>query len=48
MEILSVPVEKPDDANLIIGQSHFIKTVQDLHEALAGSLTAAPVRRRIL
>jgi adenosine/AMP kinase len=37
MEILSVPVEKPDDVNVIIGQSHFIKTVEDLHEALAGS-----------
>ena len=37
MEILSVPVEKPDDVNVIVGQSHFIKTVEDLHEALAGS-----------
>jgi len=37
MEILSVAVEKPDDANVVIGQSHFIKTVEDLHEALAGS-----------
>ena len=37
MEILSVPVEKPDDANVIIGQSHFIKTVEDLHEVLAAS-----------
>ena len=31
-----VPVSKPDDVNVIIGQSHFIKTVEDLHEALAG------------
>ena len=31
-----VPVEKPDDVNVIIGQAHFIKTVEDLHEALAG------------
>ena len=37
MEILSVPVEKPEDVNLVLGQSHFIKTVEDLHEALAGS-----------
>jgi hypothetical protein len=37
MEILSVPVEKPDDANVVIGQSHFIKSVEDLHEALACS-----------
>jgi uncharacterized protein len=32
-----VPVEKPADVNVIIGQSHFIKTVEDLHEALAGT-----------
>ncbi|MGF1428367.1 adenosine-specific kinase [Kitasatospora sp. LaBMicrA B282] len=31
-----VGVEKPDDANVIIGQSHFIKTVEDLHEAMVG------------
>ncbi|WP_348534606.1 MULTISPECIES: adenosine-specific kinase [unclassified Kitasatospora] len=29
-------IEKPDDANVIIGQSHFIKTVEDLHEAMIG------------
>lgn len=32
-----VPVEKPEDANVIVGQAHFIKTVEDLHEALAGA-----------
>src|ERR1700716_1425053 len=37
MELLSVRIEKPEDLNLILGQSHFIKTVEDLHEALAGS-----------
>jgi adenosine/AMP kinase len=31
-----VPIEKPDDVNVVIGQAHFIKTVEDLHEALAG------------
>ena len=31
-----VPIEKPDDVNVVIGQAHFIKTVDDLHEALAG------------
>ena len=30
-----VPVDKPDDTNVVIGQAHFIKTVEDLHEALA-------------
>jgi len=37
MELLSVAIEKPDDVNVILGQSHFIKTVEDLHEALAGA-----------
>lgn len=32
-----VPIEKPQDANIILGQSHFIKTVEDLHEAMANA-----------
>ena len=31
-----VALEKPEDVNVIVGQAHFIKTVEDLHEALAG------------
>lgn len=31
-----VPIDKPDDVNVVIGQAHFIKTVEDLHEALVG------------
>ena len=31
-----VPVDKPDDFNVVIGQAHFIKTVEDLHEAMVG------------
>ena len=31
-----VPIDKPDDVNVVVGQAHFIKTVDDLHEALAG------------
>ena len=31
-----VPVDKPDDVNVVIGQAHFIKTVEDLHEAMVG------------
>jgi adenosine/AMP kinase len=31
-----VRLDKPEDLNVIIGQAHFIKTVEDLHEALAG------------
>jgi adenosine/AMP kinase len=34
--IEAVPVTKPDDMNVVIGQAHFIKTVEDLHETLAG------------
>lgn len=38
IELTSHKIEIPDDLNLIFGQSHFIKTVEDLHEALAGSV----------
>lgn len=38
MEIQSFRVEKPDDVNVILGQSHFIKTVEDLHEALVNTV----------
>ena len=37
MELETVSVDKPEDVNLILGQSHFIKTVEDVYEALAGS-----------
>ena len=30
-----IPIDKPADMNVIIGQAHFIKTVEDLHEATA-------------
>jgi uncharacterized protein len=33
----SVTLDKPEDVNVIVGQSHFIKTVEDLHETLAGA-----------
>ena len=36
MEMLVVDVHNPDGLNLVLGQSHFIKTVEDLHEVLAG------------
>ncbi len=39
MELSVVRIEKPDDVNCIIGMSHFIKTVEDIHEAL---VTAVP------
>ncbi len=40
MNTLAVKIEVPPDANLIFGQSHFIKTVEDLYEILIGSGTA--------
>jgi adenosine/AMP kinase len=38
VDITIIPLEKPEDVNLILGQSHFIKTVEDLHEALVGTV----------
>ncbi len=35
MELQIVQIEKPEELNFILGQSHFIKTVEDLHETLA-------------
>jgi hypothetical protein len=37
MDLHAVPIDNPDGLNLILGQAHFIKAVDDLHEALAGS-----------
>jgi hypothetical protein len=37
MELLTVQIEKPEDLNLILGQSHFVKTVEDVYEALVGT-----------
>lgn len=34
MELKIVKIDKPADLNLVLGQSHFIKTVEDLYEAL--------------
>ena len=34
VELELVTIEKPGDANIILGQSHFIKTVEDLYEAI--------------
>lgn len=41
MEIKVVQIEKPAEANVILGQAHFIKTVEDLHEAMVGSVPGA-------
>jgi uncharacterized protein len=34
MELKTVSIDKPADCNFILGQSHFIKTIEDLHEAI--------------
>ena len=39
LRLLVMPIQKPEEVNLILGQAHFIKTVEDLHEAL---VTAVP------
>ncbi len=38
MDIQTVKIEKPEDINFILGQSHFIKTVEDMHEALVSTV----------
>lgn len=40
MELKAIPLEIPTDANIIVGQSHFIKTVEDIYEAIVGSVPA--------
>ena len=41
MELKSVRMEVPKDANLILGQSHFIKTAEDLYEAIVNTVPGA-------
>ncbi len=38
MEIKLVQIEKPEAVNFVLGQSHFIKTVEDVHEALVNTV----------
>ena len=38
MELVVVQIDKPEAVNLILGQSHFIKTVEDIHETLVCSV----------
>ncbi|TKC87262.1 hypothetical protein FAZ69_18180 [Trinickia terrae] len=37
-QLLTVSISKPETTNFILGQSHFIKSVEDLHEALVGTV----------
>jgi len=38
MELTTVKIEKPEEINFILGQAHFIKTVEDIHEAMVSSV----------
>lgn len=41
MDIRTVAIDKPEAVNLILGQTHFIKSVEDLYEIVAGSVPNA-------
>jgi hypothetical protein len=41
MEIKTVAIENPDNMNMILGQSHFIKTVEDIYEAMVSTVPMA-------
>jgi adenosine/AMP kinase len=38
MQLHTVRIDKPEATNFILGQTHFIKTVEDVHEALVGAV----------
>jgi len=37
MELKTIKIETPKDVNIILGQSHFIKTIEDIHEAIVNA-----------
>jgi len=41
IEIKTVKIDKPDDMNFILGQTHFIKSIEDLYEAMVNSVPSA-------
>jgi adenosine/AMP kinase len=38
MQVVTVRIEKPGKINFVLGQTHFIKSVEDIHEALVGAV----------
>jgi adenosine/AMP kinase len=42
MNLITVAIQKPEPVNFVLGQSHFIKTVEDLHEALVNAVPGIP------
>src|SRR5258707_14591511 len=43
MELVTVRIEKPGPTNFILGQSHFIKTIEDIHETLVSAVPGLKV-----
>lgn len=41
MELLTIDIQNPNNLNFILGQSHFIKTVEDVHEAMVNTVPNA-------
>lgn len=41
MELTIVPIKNPQSLNMILGMSHFIKTVEDVHEAMVNTVPGA-------
>ena len=41
LELKTVEIQKPDDMNFILGQTHFIKSVEDIYEAMVNSVPSA-------
>ncbi|MGZ3421673.1 MAG: adenosine-specific kinase [Polyangiales bacterium] len=41
MDLDAIRIAKPDDVNLVLGQAHFVKTVEDLHEAVIQTAPSA-------
>ncbi len=46
MELKVVTIDNPDELNFILGQTHFIKSVEDLHEALVQDRAGNQIRPR--
>lgn len=41
MELVNVKMEMPNESNIIIGQTHFIKSTEDIYEAIVGTVPGA-------
>ena len=48
MNLSVVTIENPDELNFILGHSHFIKTVEDIHEAIVCTVPGAKFGRCVL